>query len=409
MSALLTQGIDLVTSMAATAAPGVTPPNFWMPEGASQQAPGVDFAFDVINYINYFFFAFIVIILVWFCIRYRQRGKNVNHAEGPVHNTTIEVIWTVVPTLILIGVFFMGFVGYLDGQTTPKNTYDIKVTASQWQWNFEYPNGAKSTSELVVPAGKPVRLILRSNDVLHSFFIPDFRVKQDVVPGRYTYLWFQSDAPNDPDDPSDFRWLFCTEYCGENHWNMNVHVRVFEEEAFEKWTAEEARWLDVIAPEDLYFMAGPKLYARCSTCHSLDGADGSGPSWGPRQGMGDIWQRVTEKEGKVAGGSRFEAGRGTLADYIGADKLYATPEEYIQDSIYNPGALLVSGFGNQMPTFKGQLNERAIQALIGMMKNLDEFEPDGTFKFPDRIQEAEERSEQIKRDLAEAQQAEQTN
>ena len=125
--------------------------------------------------------------------------------------------------------------------------------------------------------------------------------------------------------------------------------------------------------------------------------------------MGDIWQRVTGGEGRISGGSRFLPGKGTLAAYIGRDKLYATPEEYIRDSIYNPGSLLVSGFGNQMPTFKGQLNERAIDALIGMMKNLDEFNPDGSFKYPERIEEAEQRSEQIKRDLAEAQQAEGIN
>jgi cytochrome c oxidase subunit 2 len=269
-------------------------------------------------------------------------------------------------------------------------------------WTFEYPNGAKSTSELVVPAGQPVRLVMRSDDVLHSLYIPDFRVKQDVVPGRYTYLWFESNAVNDPEDPTDFRWLFCTEYCGESHWNMNVHVKVFEEEAFDKWTKEQARWLDVIDNDDLYFMAGPKLYARCSACHSLDGTDMSGPSWGARAGMGNLWERVTEKTGKIAGGRKAEPGVTTLADYIGDGKLYGTSEDYIRSSIYDPGALLVSGFSNGMATFQGQLNDRAIDALIGMMQNLDQFNPDGSFKDEDRIKQAEERIRENKEKAAEA-------
>jgi cytochrome c oxidase subunit 2 len=154
MTGLLLSGFDLVTSLLATTAAvdGVTPANFWMPEGASTQAPGVDFAFELINWINYVFFALIVIVMVWFCIRYRQRSKNVEFAPGPVHNTALEVTWTVIPTLILIGIFFMGFIGYLDLNTPPKNSYDIKVTAQQWSWEFEYPNGAKTSTELVVPA-----------------------------------------------------------------------------------------------------------------------------------------------------------------------------------------------------------------------------------------------------------------
>ena len=404
MSGLLLHVIPAAASMlaSATETSTVTPANFWMPEGASIQAGPIDAVFHFINVVNYISFALVVVVMLWFCIRYRQRGKNVEFMDGPEHNTALEITWTVIPTIILIVMFFLGFIGYLDLQTPPKNSYDIKVTAKQWQWEFEYPNGAKSVTELVVPAGKPVRLIMRSEDVLHSLFIPDFRVKQDVVPGRYTYLWFQSDAVNDPDDPTDFRWLFCTEYCGDEHWNMNVHVRVFEDEAFDTWTKEQARWLDVIDDEDLYFMAGPKIYARCASCHTLDGLDKSGPSWGPRDGMGDLWQRVSEGTGKIAGGRKADPGITTLEDYIGDGKLYGTPEDYIRSSIYDPGALLVSGFNNGMATFQGQLNDRAIDALIGMMQNLDEFNADGTFKDEERIKEAEERIKKNKEAAAEA-------
>ncbi|MAJ46552.1 MAG: cytochrome c oxidase subunit II [Planctomycetes bacterium TMED75] len=385
-----------VVLLLAEAGSEPTPSNFWMPEGASKQAPFIDLSFYIINWINYFFFGLVTLVLVWFSFRYRQRSKHVEFSEGPVHNTTLEVTWTVIPTLILIGIFFMGFIGYLDLRTPPKDAFKINVTAQQWAWEFEYPNGAKSTSELVIPAGRPVQLVMRSKDVLHSLYIPDFRVKQDVVPGRYTYLWFESDVVTDPDDESDFFWLFCTEYCGDSHWNMNVHVRVFPDEDFEEWTKEQARWLDVIPEQDLYFMAGPKLYKRCVTCHSLDGIDGSGPSWGPRNGLPAIWDRVVKGEGEVSGGSKFIAGKNKLSDYIGDGKLYETPEAYIRESIYNPGALLVAGYGNQMPTFQGQLNDRAIDAVIGMMKNIDQFNADGSFKDQAMIEEAEARIAEAK-------------
>lgn len=403
MIAAPTIGFDIAASL-LSAVQGVTPPNFWMPEGASVQAPRIDFAFYLINWVNYFAFAAIVIVMVYFCVRYRQRSKHVEFASGPTHNLPLELFWTVIPTLILVVIFFVGFFGYLDLYTPPKNSYDIKVTAQQWNWEFEYPNGAKSTTELVVPVGRPVRLVMRSKDVLHSLFIPDFRVKQDIVPGRYTYLWFQSDVPNDPDDESDFRWLFCAEYCGDSHWNMNVHVRVFPEENFEKWTKEQARWLDVIPEQDLFFMAGPKIYKRCVACHSIDGKDGSGPSWGARKisDVESVWKRIKNGETKIGGGTKFQPGKTKLADYIGDGKLYAHPEDYIRESIYNPGALLVDGYGNQMPTFQGQLNDRAIDAIIGMMQHLEEFNADGTFKDEARIVEAEERIEAAKAAAAEA-------
>ena len=397
------EALGFAAASFATAADTATPANFWMPEGASAQAAEVDFVFDLINWINYVFFAGITFAMVYFCVKYRQRGKNVEFSAGPTHNMPLELVWTIIPTLILIGLFFVGFVGYLDLVTPPKNTYDIKVTAQQWSWEFEYPNGAKSSEVLVVPQGKPVKLIMRSKDVLHALFIPDFRVKQDIVPGRYTYLWFQSDVANDPDDESDFRWLFCAEYCGKSHSDMNVHVRVLPDEAFVKWTTEQAQWLDVIAERDLYFMAGPKLYKRCATCHTLDGIDGTGPSWGNRNNLGDIWKRISDGTGAVKGGTKFVAGKTKLSDYIGAGLLYETPRDYVRESIYNPGALLVDGYGNQMPTFQGQLNDRAIDAIIGMMEHLAEFDSvTGEFKDEARIAEAQERIEAAKQAAAQA-------
>jgi cytochrome c oxidase subunit 2 len=233
----------------------------------------------------------------------------------------------------------------------------------KWAWTFKYPNGAQS-DDLYVPAGRPVRLVMRSNDVLHSLYIPAFRVKRDVVPGRYTHLWFQSDFITGMDEGY---FLFCTEYCGTGHSNMNRRVYVLGETEFNEWLEQQARWIDEIDDEELYFKAGPKIYARCSQCHSIDGSMGTGPSWK------GLWEKVS---GGAGSDQKFADGK-SYSDIIGPGKEYATPEDYIRDSIYNPGKHLVSGYGNVMPTFKGQLSDRATDAVIGMLKRLDEFDAKG--------------------------------
>lgn len=200
---------------------GTIPPDFWMPVGASTIAGSVDQMLAVINWICYFFFALVVVLMVYFAWKYRVRSNSHRfRMDGPVHNTPLELTWTIIPLLLCVVIFFMGFRGYLDFSQPPKNSYDIDVTAVKWAWTFKYPNGAQS-DDLYVPAGRPVRLVMRSNDVLHSLFIPAFRVKRDVVPGRYTHLWFQSDPVTGMDEGYH---LFCTEYCGTGHSNMNLSL-----------------------------------------------------------------------------------------------------------------------------------------------------------------------------------------
>lgn len=348
---------------------GNKPPTFWMPEQASTIAPSVDFTFMVITWISYFFLALVTVLLVWFAWRYRVRGEHAEAVDGPTHGTFIEVTWTVVPTIIVVAIFFMGFKGYLQMNTPPQNAYQIDVTAAKWLWNFKYPNGAQS-DDLYIPAGQPVRLVMRSEDVLHSLYIRDFRVKKDVVPGRYNVLWFQADNPT---PEGKFHWLFCTEYCGTDHSNMNRKVHVLPEADFALWLQEQGQWLDKIPEDELYSKAAPKLFPRCASCHSLDGSPGTGPSWGPSNGLPAIWERTEKGLTKVDGGK-------PLSDLIGPGKEYETPESYLRASILRPGAHIVDGYANAMPTFQGQLNDRAIDALIGMMKRLDEFDAKGNFK-----------------------------
>jgi cytochrome c oxidase subunit 2 len=350
----------------AQAADGPTPRTFWMPEGASTIAPGVDHTLDVINWICYFFFALVVLLMVVFVVKYRHRKGERFRTEYPHHNTPLEVTWSIIPTIIVIGIFVVGFRSYLDIYTAPKNAFDIKATAQKWAWQFQYPNGAQS-DDLYVPAGNPFRIVLRSSDVLHSFYIPDFRVKRDIVPGRYTYAWFQCDHPTgmpgkDVRDPNaatvdlpmgegQRHALYCTEYCGTGHSKMNRFVYVLDEATFAQWMVDQSQWMDKIPEEELWFKAGPKLFSRCSQCHSLDGTNGIGPSW---KGIVD----------RVKG-----------YDFVGEGKKYGTWEDYVRTSILVPGEYVVPPYANAMPTFKGQLNDKAIDALIGYMQNLDKLDP----------------------------------
>jgi cytochrome c oxidase subunit 2 len=356
------------TDPALAAGEGPTPKTFWLPEGASTFSGQNDWVFNFINYINYFFFFLVVGLMLYFVWKYRQKGREV-YARGPNHNTVLELGWTILPTLIVVVIFFIGFQGFVSMKTVPANAYQIDVTALRYGWVFKYPNGATS-EDLYVPAGKPVKLVMRSEDVLHSLYIRDFRVKQDVVPGRYTTMWFQADHPTEGDK---FHHLFCTEFCGVGHSNMNRKVFVLNETDFDSWVVEQGRWLDKIDPAELYFKAGPKLFARCAGCHTLDGKAGTGPSWGNYDGSGNIWDRTS------AAASSHKVGGKSISEFIGPGKQYETPEGYLRASILNPNEHIVDGYGPAMPTFRGQLNDKAIDALIGMMKHLDEFDAKGNY------------------------------
>ncbi len=346
--------------------------DFWLPPQGSTAAANTDFAFMFILWICYFFFFLILILMVAFVIRYRQKGKEIGPG-GPAHHTPLEVTWTVIPTLLVVAIFYFGFKGFLQGVVPPNDAFQIDVTAQQWSWDFKYPNGASSLDgNLYVPAGQPVKLVLRSEDVLHALFIPDFRLKKDVVPGRYTTVWFEAPEATG-EDPQKAHSLFCAEYCGKDHSRMNRQVFVLSKEDFALWMEKSARWLDPIPDEELYYKAGPIFYKRCQSCHSLDGTPGTGPSWGPHDGFGAIWDRTSKGTTKLDGGK-------TLSSLIGPGKEYETPEDYIRESILNPGKHIVDGFGNAMPTFQGQLKPREIQAIIDMMKHLSEFNPDGSWK-----------------------------
>ena len=323
-------------------------PYAWFPEGASSFAPQVDFLFTVILWICIVFFVPIVIAMGYFMWVYRERPGYRGSPEA-LHNTAIEITWTVVPTIVVVWVFWEGAMGYLDMARIPKGTVDVNVTAKKWQWAFKYENGGEhevipvensSVTELpllVLPVDRDIKIIMRSDDVLHSFYIPAFRAKRDVVPGRYNYMWFHTTKEGLYD-------LFCTEYCGENHSQMNAKVKVVSQEEYKK-ALEKA----IQEPEDP-LERGKLLYKRqgCSTCHNAgaEGASGPGPSYN------GSWGKPVQ----------LESGSEVAFD-----------ENYIRESILNPQAKARKGYGKASPmnSYAGKLKDDQIDALITFIKSLE--------------------------------------
>ncbi|MCA9754718.1 MAG: cytochrome c oxidase subunit II [Candidatus Eisenbacteria bacterium] len=305
---------------------------FYMPPQASASAAHVDWLFDLILWISVFFFVLIVILMVMFIVKYRVKDPN---AEGPriYHNTPLEITWTAIPLAIVVVIFWLGFKGYMDLAVPPANAYEIQVTGQKWKWLFTYPNGYVDEI-LHVPSDRPVTLVMTSTDVIHAMYIPAFRAKTDVMPGRYTKIWF------DATEPGTYP-LFCAEYCGTGHSAMITEVLVHGPGEFETWMDEAANWIATMAPEE----AGLKLYSMlgCQQCHSTTGAAGIGPTWAGLFGS----------ERKMKDGSTI------VAD-----------ENYIRQSILEPQAEIVAGFDPVMPTFQGRIKDDGIAALIAYMKSL---------------------------------------
>ena len=310
---------------------------FWLPRQASTTAPTVDSVFNLVTWIAIVFFALITITLAVFVWKYRSRP---GHAALPSadHNQKLEITWTVIPVLIVIWIFWEGFAGYLDLSTPPKNAYEVQVLGQKWKWLFTYPNGVVDDN-LHVPPGEPVRLVMTSQDVIHSFFVPDFRIKRDAVPGRYEKQWFQANAPGEYQ-------VFCAEYCGTSHSGMLAKVIVHRTRPdFDKWLEDAGNFIDKLPPEKLW-EGGEKLYNQrgCKQCHSIDGTAGIGPSFK------GIWGHA----------QTLRSGGSATVD-----------ENYVRESIVDPQAKVVAGFEPVMPTFQGRLKDKEITALIEYIKKLE--------------------------------------
>jgi cytochrome c oxidase subunit 2 len=301
-----------------------------MPDGLSTLAPTVDNLFYFVTWVSTILFAGVIIAMIYFAIRYRRRSAE--YVPVPVEESKVlEISWIVIPTILVLITFNWGFKGYMKLAVSPPDSYQITVRAKQWLWEFEYPNGLVTTNELHVPVGRPVRLHMSSEDVLHSLFIPVFRVKQDVLPNRYTSLWFEATTEGEYD-------VFCTEYCGTSHSGMLAKVVVESQEAFQTWLESGGGMADLPLEE-----LGEQLYRQqgCVACHTIDGSRLVGPSFQNLFGS----QRT------------FEDGSSAVAD-----------ENYIRQSIIEPNAHIVQGFQPLMPASYGSLQERQISALIAFIQ-----------------------------------------
>lgn len=305
----------------------------FFPKAVGPFAAGVDNLFYFIFWGSILIFVGITLVTLYFLIAYKRKRNDQLATQQLTHSTALELSWSIPPTILVLIIFAWGFKDFLKMSVAPLNTQEIHVKGKKWFWEFEYPGGNKAIGELVVPINTPIALIMSSEDVIHSFFLPNFRVKRDVLPNRYTKIWFEADKVGNYQ-------IFCTEYCGDSHSGMLAVLRVLSPTDYANWLAEAN------AGDDLPLEAlGERLYAAkaCITCHSVDGKPSVGPTW---KGIYD--QTHTFGNAPAA----------------------KVDENYIRESVMNPGAKVVTGYDNVMPTYAGSLSEREIDALIAYIKTL---------------------------------------
>jgi cytochrome c oxidase subunit 2 len=276
-----------------------------------------------------FFTLLISGMVIYFAVKYRRKARG--ESGVPIHGAMwLEATWTIIPLIIVLFIFGWSASIFFSMASPPPQALDVYVVGKQWMWKFQHPDGRTEVNELHVPLDTNVRLTMTSEDVIHDVYIPDFRVKADVLPGRYTHLWFKATKPG--------RYhLFCAEYCGTNHSGMVGWVVVQEPSEYQQWLAGTAGGGTMA-------QVGERLFNElaCSSCHKTD-TTGRGPTL-----FGLYGRTVT-----------LESGARVTAD-----------EAYIRESIVNPRARLVAGFQPIMPTFQGLVSEEALLQLIEYVKSL---------------------------------------
>lgn len=341
---------------------------------------GSDALFLFIWWVGVFFFVVLMGLMFWFCWKYRRReGKAA--PRSPSHNTLLEITWTVLPSLILVVIFFWGFDGYLKAQMPAGHSEQIDLDAYKWGWAMTYDNGAQSVETVplgstqvpvfYVAAGKPVQLKMSSQDVIHSFWVPDFRTKLDVMPNRFTPYQFTTDEldPNDPrvlsgtitvgESSVDTRyrdhWIFCAEYCGDSHSEMAAILRVVEPAVFNWWKATPPYGSDTPPVE-----VGELVYTAkgCATCHSVDGSTGTGPTW------------------LNAWGNPVPFADGTELSQREIDADPVVWDNYVRESILNPGIKIHAGYTNAMASYDGRLSQVELRGLVAYIRSLSDANPD---------------------------------
>ena len=307
--------------------------NSWVPlfpEQASTFAWQVDALYFYLIAVSAFFTIGIVAAIIFFVLKYREKEKYATGAE--IHGSIgLETLWSIIPFIISMTIFLGGAVIYYNQYRMPADTMEIYVVGKQWMWKMQHTTGQREINELHVPVNRKIKLTMTTEDVLHDFFIPAFRTKMDVVPGRYTTLWFEATKPGK-------YHLFCAEYCGLNHSGMGGYVYVMEQRDFDNWLSGTVSGQTPVE-------AGKELFETklgCASCHQQND-----------QGRGPTLTGIYGKEQKLTNG------QSVIAD-----------DEYIRNSILNPTGQIVEGYQPIMPTFKGQVTEEQLVSLVAYIKSL---------------------------------------
>jgi cytochrome c oxidase subunit II len=312
-----------------------------LPEAASTHASAVDVLFYFLLGVSGFFSVLIAILVCYFAIRYRRRSE----ADRPpyIHGSLkLELTWSLIPFAFMMVFFFWGAQLYFSWARPPDDSMEIYVVGRQWMWKMQHLGGQREINRLHVPVGRPVKLTMTSQDVIHSFFVPAFRIHMDVLPGRYTTVWFQATKPGS-------YHLFCSQYCGTNHAKMIGEVVVMEKDEYQAWLNQGVD--GGLAAE------GRKLFQKlqCVTCHSADSK-----------------ARAPVLESLYGNQVHLDNGKIVLAD-----------ETYLRESILFPDAKIVAGYKPIMPSYLGQANEEEVLQLIAFIKAL------GPGQTPQRTEEAD--------------------
>lgn len=300
-----------------------------LPAAASRVALGTDYLYWALIGLSAVMLILIFGPMIYFLFKYR-RSRPADRRPLSLPTTPIELTWTIVPTLLMMGLFAWGANQYFLIERPPPDALEINVVGKQWMWKIQHMEGNREINELHVPLGRNVELTLASQDVIHSFYLPSFRIKQDVVPGRYTHEWFQADRLGT-------YHLFCSEFCGTSHSQMGGSVIVMD-------PAEYQTWLTKGSPGQTLAQAGAQLFRNlgCSGCH-----------------MGSSVVRAPPLEGLFGKPVPLQTREVVLAD-----------ESYIRDSILFPGKQITAGYADLMPSFRGRLSEEELLELVIYIKSL---------------------------------------
>jgi cytochrome c oxidase subunit 2 len=302
----------------------------FLPESASTLSGRVDALYFYLSGVTLFFTILISGVLIFFVIKYRRRSPF--EIPRPIAGShKLETLWSIIPFLIAMSFFIWGTRVYFAQYRVPKDGIEVYVVAKQWMWKFQHSTGQREINELHVPVGRKVKLIMATEDVIHDLFVPAFRIKADVVPGKYVTEWFEATKPG--------RYhLFCAEYCGMNHSGMGGWVIVMEPTDFDNWLSGNANQQSAAS-------AGQQLYQSmgCASCHGANAEGGRGPAL----------------QGVFNSQTQLNNGQVVKAD-----------ENYLRESIINPQAKIVSGFGPIMPSFQGQVTEEQLLQLTAYIRSL---------------------------------------